>query len=531
MTGAKAYFAATDDDELLETTVGGVLRTKAAEFPDSMALVEVHPADTLARRWTYRELLNDSEEMATALLSRFSPGERIAIWGPNIPEWVVLQFAAALAGLTVVTVNPAFRVAEASYTLAQSGAVALFFIDEFRGNPIGDHVAKLLPAFPAIREVTHLTDLAAMNRGSDRTRPLPDVKAEDPAVILYTSGTTGKPKGAILHHRGITNNSRMTYVRLKPPPQARVVTAMPLFHIGGCMVAVLGSVQWGGTLYLMRMFDAAAMTKLVEAEKIEVLSVVPTMVFGLAESLAAEPRDVSTVSRILAGGSMVPPELINRVNATFGCGIQIIYGQTECSGVLTQTYVGDSVEDTSQTVGRPLPGVELSVRDPIANTVADAGEVGEICARGKGLMIGYNDNPQATKDTVDAEAWLHTGDLGVMDERGYVRITGRVKEMIIRGGENLFPAEIENVILGYPDIAEAAVVGLPDLKWGEIVACFVRTTSGEPVDPESLKAYCRDRLSPQKTPVRWIQIDEWPMTASGKIQKYVLREKLKGEHS
>lgn len=529
MNQTKAHYAATTDDVLLNTTIGGVLRTKAQEMPETVALVEVHPADTIARRWTYRELLDQSEELATALVSRFRPGERIAVWAPNIPEWVILEFAAALAGLTLVTVNPAFRLAEASYTLKQSGAVGLFFVDEFRGNRIGEHVADLLPSLPLIRETARLTDLAAMTRGADRARPLPQVRPEDPAFILYTSGTTGKPKGAILHHCGITNNARMTYIRLSPPAHARVVSAMPLFHIGGCMVAVLGSVQAGGTLYLMRLFDPSAMTRLIERERIEVVSVVPTMVFGLVEQLAAEPRDVSCVSRILAGGAMVPPELINRVTAIFGCGIQIIYGQTECSGVLTETFVGDSVQDTSETVGKALPGVEISVRDPRTNVVANAGEVGEICARGKGLMVGYNDNPDATKQTFDDEAWLHTGDLGAMDERGYVRITGRVKEMIIRGGENLYPAEIENVILTYPDIAEAAVIGVPDLKWGETVACFVRTTTGRPIDQEALKAFCRDRLSPQKTPIHWIQVQEWPMTASGKIQKFILKERLEKE--
>ena len=525
MTGAKAYYPATHDDRLIDSTVGGVLRAKAEEMPDAVALIEVHPGDTMARRWTYRELLEESEELATALLSRFRPGERIAVWGPSIPEWVLLQFGAALAGLTIVTVNPAFRVKEASFTLQQSGAVGLFYVDEYRGNPIGEHVAALLPTLPAVRESNLMTDKASILKGADRARPLPEVHPDDPVVVLYTSGTTGKPKGATLHHRGITNNARLTYIRLVLPPRPKVVTCMPMFHIGGCVVAVLGSVQCGGTLYMMKLYEPAAMNRLIERERIDVISVVPTMVFGLVESLASEPREVSCVTRILAGGSMVPPELIRRVNATFGCGIQIIYGQTECSGVLTQTYIDDSIEDTSQTVGKPLPDVELSIRNPRTNTVADAGEVGEICARGKGLMIGYHDNPDANRDTVDVEGWLHTGDLGVMDERGYLRITGRVKEMIIRGGENLFPAEIENVILEYPDVAEVAVVGQPDLKWGETIACFIRTTSGNPIDPEALKAHCRDRLSPQKTPVRWIQVDEWPMTASGKIQKFMLRER------
>ena len=252
---------------------------------------------------------------------------------------------------------------------------------------------------------------------------------------------------------------------------------------------------------------------------------VPTMFVALLESLATTPRDVSSLQVAISGGSMVPPELIRRVKATFGCQFSTVYGQTESSPVLTQTRPDDPFEDLCETVGQALPQTEMSIRDPATNQAVPVGVIGEICARGYCLMVEYNDNPAATAAAIDAQGWLHTGDLGTMDDRGFVKVTGRVKDMIIRGGENLFPAEIENILLEHADIAEVAVIGVPDEKWGEIVVCFVRLSAGAVMDVATLRQHCRANLSGPKTPARWVSIDAWPLTGSGKIQKFVLRDR------
>ena len=265
----------------------------------------------------------------------------------------------------------------------------------------------------------------------------------------------------------------------------------------------------------------------MESEKASFLLGVPTMLVGLLEAQAARwPRDISSIRMAVSGGAMVPPDLVRRVMTTFGCGFETVYGQTESSPVVTQTQAADSFEDLCGTVGPPLPNTEISIRDPASGAVVPVGAVGEICARGYCLMLEYNDNAAATAQAIDADGWLRTGDLGTMDARGYVRVTGRVKEMIIRGGENLFPAEIENVLLEHPDVAEVAVVGVPDPRWGEVVACFLRLNAGAALDRAALVAHCRAHLAPQKTPALWFAVDAWPLTGSGKIQKFVLRDRF-----
>jgi fatty-acyl-CoA synthase len=288
----------------------------------------------------------------------------------------------------------------------------------------------------------------------------------------------------------------------------------------------LGAAQFGLRMILARLFDPSRLLDVIEAERVDYLIGVPTMLIGLLEEQAARPRDLSSVRRVVSGGAMVPPDLVTKVRDAFGCSYQTVYAQTESSPVLTQSAEGDSIERLCDTVGQPLPQTSLSIRDPRTNLVVPLGEVGEICAQSYGVMIGYNQDPEATARAIDGDGWLHTGDLGTMDSRGYVRITGRVKDMIIRGGENLFPAEIEAVILEHSSVAEAAVVGMPDEKWGEVAVAFVRLSDGNNLDEAGLVAHCRERIAAQKTPARWVAVSEWPLTGSGKIQKFVLRERL-----
>jgi len=522
---SQSYFPAQDDDVVRETTVGGVLRAQAAATPDAEALVEADLTGQLRRRWTYAELLADAERLARALLSRYRPGERIVVWAPNIPEWVLLEYAAGLAGLTLVTANPAYRPRELQYVVEQSRAVGLFLVSEHRGNPMAQVAAQVAGEVVALREVVDMEDAAALFAGETATQALPDVSPGDPVQIQYTSGTTGFPKGAVLHHRGVTNNARFYGLRAGLRPGDTMINYMPLFHTAGCGMTTLGAVQHGCRMILAKLFDPPRILDLMAAERVQIMLGVPTMLVALTEEQAAQPRDLSAVRLTVSGGSMVPPELVRRARSLFGGAFQTVYGQTETSPLLTQIRSDDSFEDMCGTVGQAVPQIELSIRDPRTNAVAPVGGVGEICARGYAVMLGYNDNPQATAAAIDADGWLHTGDLGTMDARGYVRITGRVKEMIIRGGENLFPAEIENVLLEHPDVAEVAVVGAPDERWGEIVICFLRLAAGATLDRDALVAHCRARISPQKTPARWIELAEWPLTGSGKIQKFVLRDR------
>lgn len=525
-----SYFPAQRDLPVLETTVGGVLREQAAKTPGAEALMEAGTEGEIGRHWTFCELFEQSERLARALLSRFEPGERICIWAPNAPEWVILSYAAALAGLTLVTANPAYKERELRYVLEQSKSAGLFHVREHRGNPMARIAAEAAAGNARLRAIIDIEDHDALFAGAEWDRALPDVSSDDPAQIQYTSGTTGFPKGAIISHRGITNNARLYYCVSGVAAGDTVLNFMPLFHTASCGLATLGSVQVGCRMVLARQFDARAMLDIIEAEHVGILLGVPTMFVGLLEAQLARQRDTSSVRRSGVGGAMVPADLIRQVREVCGWDLLQVYGQTENSPLLTQARPDDPEELRSASVGQALPQTEMSIRDPKTNDVVAIGAVGEICTRGYAVMIGYNDNPEATAAAIDADGWLHTGDLGTMDERGFLSITGRVKDMIIRGGENLFPAEIEGVILEHPSVAEAAVVGMPDDRWGEIAVAFVRLAAGAGLDALALHSHCRERIAPHKTPARWIEIREWPLTGPGKIQKFVLRERLIAGH-
>ena len=520
----ESYCPAQADEDLAETTVGSVLRDAAARSPAAPALHEVDAQGDLARHWTYAELLADSERLAQALLTRFQPGERIAVWAPNIPEWVIAEFALGLAGLTLVTVNPGYQPRELKFVLEQSRAVGLLLIKEFRGNPMARIAAEVTAGIPAIREVTDMEDRAALFREAGPLGPLPEVRPRDEVQIQYTSGTTGFPKGVVLHHHGITNNARHGFGRMGLEPRVTTMVLMPLFHTAGCGIAILGGAQLNSRMLLVRQFDPHKANALIEAEGVAAMTGVPTMLIAMLEADAAIPRDFSCIKLAASGGSMVPPELIRQVTERMGCGFSTVYGQTETSPLLTTSRPGDPLDDVLHSVGQVMPQTELSIRDPATNSVVPVGTVGEICARAYSLMLGYNDDPEATAKTIDSDGWLHTGDLGTMDSRGFVKVTGRVKEMIIRGGENLFPAEIENILLEHDAVAEVAVVGVPDAKFGEAVAAFVRLSAGSSLDPAALVAHCRANMAAQKTPAHWIEVSEWPLTGSGKIQKFALRD-------
>ncbi len=519
---AVSLWPADTSVELVDLTVGQLLREAAAEAPDRVALVAGAPDADARRRWTYAELLADSERIAGGLLERFEPGDRLAVWAPNEPEWVLLEFAAALAGLVLVTVNPALRAAEAEHVLRQSRANGVVFVESYRANPVGRLVADLAPELPSLRERIPLAEIGGLPPSG---RPLPLVAPGDPAQIQYTSGTTGRPKGALLHHHGIVNNARLYVQRTELPAGAALLNPMPLFHTAGCVMATLGSVWLRGTHLLVPAFDPALVLELIETERCASLGAVPTMLVALLEQPDLHRRDLSSLTVAVSGGSPVPPELVRRVEREIGCALTMVLGQTELAPVITQTRPGDSLEDKAGTVGQPLPQVDIAIADPMTGAPVGIGEQGEIRARGYQAMLGYFEDDAATAATIDAEGWVHTGDLGTMDARGYVQVTGRLTDMIIRGGENVYPREIEEILFGHPAVAEAAVFGRPDERWGESVAAAVRLLpDASPPTPAALEAYARERLAPHKVPRTWYVVPALPLTGSGKVQKYVLRD-------
>ncbi len=524
----ESYFAAKggaekDGAALKPVTIGDMLRASTAAAPDRAAMKELGFDGAIRRVWTYAELLQDAERLGRAIASRHSAGARVAVYANNIPEWVLLELACALADVTLVTVNPAYQKRELKFVLEQSRAEAIYYVADFRGNPMQQIADAVCDEIPAIEHRIVLTDHAALYAGDD-VGALRDPKPTDAVQIQYTSGTTGFPKGALLHHNGLVRNGVDVMTRGNVQAGDVFVNNMPLFHTTGCAILVLGGLGVGATMLLAPIFDPEMIVRVIEREKSKFIFGVPTMLVALNDAAESAGGDMSSVQSIMSGGAMVAPELCKRSKQVLGAPVQILYGQTESSPVITQCWSSDSLEDLTQTIGQPLPDVEVAIRDPQTNEPVPVGVQGEICCRGYLVMIGYNDNPEATAAAIDKAGWLHTGDLGTMDARGYVKITGRVKEMIIRGGENLFPAEIENVMLEHDAVAEIAVVGVPDVKWGEQVACFMRAAGEEQPDAAALKAFIRERLSPQKTPAYWIWVDDWPLTGSGKIQKFKLRE-------
>ena len=520
----QSYFPAQPDANYRERTIEETLREQAAERGDAMALREVLADGSIGREWTYAQLLADVERCARALASRHPQGARIAIMGGNCPEWVLIELGAALAGLTAVTVNPSFTVREVRYVLEQSNSEAVYYQPHVRGSalrPIVDEAAAGLAASAFIIDMEDHGDLFA-GEGDGELRP---TTPHDIVMIQYTSGTTGFPKGVLLHQHGLVQSNYDLFARWHVVPGKMITCPFPLFHTAGSAINVLGTFAHGACLLLISVFDPVAVAKLIEREKPEFFGGVPTMIYAVIEAAKATGTDVSSVQTVVSGGAMVQPELNRAAQEVFGVPILIVYGQTETYPTITAGWTSDTGALLTETIGQPIPHIEVAILSPGDNSICAIGEQGEICMRGYNQMAGYNDNPQATAETIDKDGWLHTGDLGTMGANGYFKITGRVKEMIIRGGENLFPAEIEAALLEHPAIAEVACAGVPDEKWGEIVAAFLRLADGfdRPSDDE-LKAFIRERLSPQKTPAHWVWMKEFPLTGSGKIQKFQLAE-------
>nr|CAD6620184.1 long-chain-fatty-acid--CoA ligase [Pseudorhizobium flavum] len=528
--------------ELQEITVGQALRTRAATMPHALALVFDDPAGRGRMAWTYAELDEGVDRLARGLIAwGVIRGDHVAVMAGNSPEWVLLEYALARIGAVLVTVNTALKRDEIGYILSQGQVSTLFFSRWQRGYDVGAAISTLTPDLTLLTRICGLEDDDAPatmgwkalldGGGSISDDALAEVSDQvcpsDIAQIQFTSGTTGSPKGAMLRHRSIVNNARLMAARAGFVPEDRLLSAMPLFHTAGCVCNVLGMLMAGGCLILMPSFDARDMVALVEREGATIINAVPTMYLRMLEELDAMGSGQPALSSLriaFTGGTSIPPELMRRLKMRFGAEPMIIMGMTEASPIITQTNPADDFERKITTAGIPLPHTELRIGEPGTGTTLACGQVGELLIRGYQITAGYFDMPDATEKAISPDGWLSSGDLAVLDEDGHLTIVGRIKDMLIRGGENIFPVEIEKFLQTHPDVTDAYVVGVPDPDLGEEIFAFVRLRDGARVGEHELKQFCRANLSRQKMP-RYVRVIETlPMTANGKVQKFALRE-------
>ena len=422
---------------------------------------------------SYAQLYEQAKYVAKALLEKFSKGERVAVMAPNILEWVALEFGSALAGTVLVTVNPSYRPDEIAYVLKQSGSSGIFVLPEFRGNKMLDSVLSIADDCEALREVINLDNWDEFVRlGELSSIDLPEVNAEDVTMIQYTSGTTGFPKGVLLHHRGLVNNGAHVNYLVGAEDAGVTIVMVPLFHTSGCVLGILGAVSSSMTIVLVEVFDPALALELIETYQVNAVGGVPTMLVAMIENPDFMSRDLSSLTRVTSGGSTVPEDLVKRFEKELGVKFLIMFGQTESSPVSSMNLPNDAAADKAYTIGGPMPNVEIKIVDTESGEIVPINTRGEYCTRGYHVMHGYYNMPEATAETVDQDGWLHTGDLCSMDERGYCKVEGRLKDMIIRGGENIYPKEIENALFEHDSVGEVAVVGLPDEFLGEVVGAL-----------------------------------------------------------
>jgi fatty-acyl-CoA synthase len=512
---------------LYPSTLGSTLRASAEAAPTATALVARRADGGEFRRWSFEQLAQEAELAARALLGRFRPGARVAVWAPNVAEFLLLQLGAGLAGLTLVPVPLGLRHRDLCHLLSQSAASGLFLVPEHRGQNMSRIIHELRPQLPRLREVLELTDWSGFVASSAGLVPLPPVDPRAPAQVMYTSGSTGWPKGAVLHHQGITNSARFLAERMQVTSADVWLNFMPLSYVAGSAIGAMAAIAAGATQVLCD-FEPAGVLGLIEAEGCTTALAGSTMFRMLLEELTASGADVSTIKTLAAGGSTIAPELADWAEKAFGARMVVVYGLTEACGIAVSTSANDLDSDRTTTIGTPLPHVEAKVADRGGGQPLPIGEAGELCLRGYQVMDNYLDLPQATAEAIDSAGWLHTGDLADMDARGYLRITGRLKEIINRGGRKIAPSEIEAVLHAHPSVELCAVVGVPDERLGEEIAAFVKRKPGASADDEELACWCRTQLAPFKTPRRWVFLEELPLTSAGKVRKFLLRHQLMG---
>jgi fatty-acyl-CoA synthase len=527
-----SYAHGASDVPLLGETIGANLAATAARLPDHEALVDVPSG----RRWTYRELAAWSERVARGLLALgVRKGDRVGIWSPNCPEWVAVQYGTALIGAILVTVNPAYRVSELEYVLRHSGVGWLVSATHHKTSDYRAMVERVRPSLDALRDVIYIDDQswARLEEAADAVnlKELGRVSAtlafDDPINIQYTSGTTGFPKGATLSHHNILNNGYFVASLLGYTETDRVCLPVPFYHCFGMVVGNLAATSHGAAIVIpAALFDPVAALAAVAVERCTSLYGVPTMFIAELGVERFASYDLRSLRTGIMGGSPCPVEVMKRViNEMHMDSVAICYGMTETSPVATQTRADDDLERRTSTVGRVMPHVEVKVIDPATGQVAPVGTPGELCTRGYSVMLGYWEEPEKTAEAIDGGGWMHTGDLAVMRDDGYINIVGRIKDLVIRGGENVYPREIEEFLYTHPDIADVAVIGVPDERYGEEVMAWIRLRPGAPpLDVAAVRTFCEGRIAHQKIP-RYVRIvEEFPMTVTGKIRKAEMRQ-------
>jgi fatty-acyl-CoA synthase len=532
-------------------TVGGLLDLVAERRPDDDALV--YPDRDL--RFTYREFKEVVERCARALVALgIEKGDHVAVWGQNVPEWVTLQFATGKMGAVLVTVNPAYKAHELKYILDQSDSAALFLTKGVKDADFVEILAQAVPELAgaddgelSVEELPHLRHAVLIGEGSREGLPImgfeefmergaevspeeleerqESLGADEVINMQYTSGTTGFPKGVQLTHANIVKNAFYIGECMELGPEDTVCIPVPFFHCFGCVLGTLNTVTHEGAMVPVESFDAEKVLQAVHEERCTAVLGVPTMFIAELEHPDFEEYDTSSLRTGIMAGSPCPMEVMKKVVDVMGASeITIAYGQTESSPVITQTRTDDPLELRVSTVGRALPETEVRIVGVETGEDCEPGEQGELWTRGYLVMKGYYKMEDKTAEVIDEDGWLHTGDLAVMDENGYVRITGRAKDMIIRGGENVYPREIEEFLYTHPDVSDVQVYGVPDEKYGEQIAAAVKKRPDADLTEEDIKEYCRENIARFKVPLYVDFVEEYPMTASGKIQKYKLRE-------
>ncbi|WP_299768395.1 AMP-binding protein [uncultured Pseudoteredinibacter sp.] len=546
-----SHVVGRQDVSLIEQTIGSLLTEAAQKYPEREAIV----ACQQGVRWNYRELNQQAEQFAIALLEMgLEPGDRVGIWSPNNIEWVITQLATAKAGMVLVNINPAYRSSELAYALNKVECKALVLEHRFKTSNYVEMMAELAPeisqrgdqqlqseGLPHLRELIligkeaqsgyHLFSEAlqsAQGKSSQRLESLATtLQADDPINIQFTSGTTGHPKGATLSHKNIVNNGYFVGEGIELTEQDRICIPVPLYHCFGMVMGVLAAISHGSCIVLPdEAFEAKTVLNAVQNEKCTALYGVPTMFNMVLDDENFSRYDLSSLRTGIMAGATCPVVLMNRVIAEMHMkDVTICYGMTETSPVSFQTLIGDSLEKQTTTVGQVHPLLEVRIVDENNQTVA-RGEKGEICTRGYSVMHGYWNDEEKTQEAIDVEGWMHTGDLGIIDSDGYCMIVGRLKDMIIRGGENVYPREVEEFLYHHEAIAEVQVFGIPSERFGEEVCAWVQLKPGAELSEDDIKEYCKGKIAHYKVPRYYRFVEEYPMTVTGKIQKFVMRDEM-----
>jgi fatty-acyl-CoA synthase len=526
-----SYASGTSTTPLLGDTIGGNLDRTVARFPDREALVSVHQG----LRYTYAEFAEAVERAGRAFIAAgIRPGDRVGIWAPNCAEWALVQYATAKAGIILVNVNPAYRTSELEYALRQSGCRMLVAATEFKTSDYVAMVDEVRGELPELERVVFIgRDWDEFVAGGDSVDPgeLAERQAatqfDDPINIQYTSGTTGFPKGATLSHHNILNNGFFVGEGCRFTEQDRVCIPVPYYHCFGMVMGNLGCTTHGACMVVpAAAFEPEATLRAVQDERCTTLYGVPTMFIAQLEHSRFGDYDLTSLRTGIMAGSPCPVETMRRVMSEMHMEeVTICYGMTETSPVSTQSATDDPVDKRVGTVGRVHPHVEVKIVSPETGQIVARGEPGELCTRGYSVMLGYWNDPERTAEAIDRGRFMHTGDLAVMDDDGYVNIVGRSKDMVIRGGENVYPREVEEFLMGHPGIADVQVVGVPDERYGEELMAWIVCRGGAELDREAVAEFCRGRIAHFKIP-RYVQcVSEFPMTVTGKVQKFKLRER------